>query len=219
MSKVAAFFDVDETLINMKSMFNFYEYWCVSQNLEDQLHLYLNQFKQDTTNGKSREFLNKQYYKEFNQVEYSRLLLIGQQWFEQLKTSDLFIKNTIARLNQHLKDGETPVFVSGSMYPILAPIASYLHVDEILSAPLLIDHEGFCTGEIGTPQTIGLGKKAAALAYCKRNAIDPADCYAYGDDTSDIPMLELTGNPVCVGHNQQLLDYGNSKGWKHISFN
>lgn len=216
MKKVAAFFDVDETLINMKSMFNFYEYWCISQNLEDQLHLYFDNFKQDIKNGKPREFLNKQYYRQFNKVEYSKLLLIGQQWFEELKTTDLFIKSTVERLNQHLRDGEVPVFVSGSMYPILAPIASYLKVNQILSAPLLIDKNGFCTGEIGTPQTIGLGKKEALVAFCEQNGILPADCYAYGDDTSDIPMLETTGNPVCVGHNQQLLEYGHSRGWKHI---
>lgn len=215
MKKVAAFFDVDETLINMKSMFNFYEYWCVSQNLEDQLHLYLDNFKQDIINGKPREFLNKQYYRQFNKVEYSKLLLVGQQWFEELKATDLFIKSTVERLNQHLIDGEVPVFVSGSMYPILAPIASYLKVNQILSAPLLIDENGFCTGEIGTP-TIGLGKREAVLGFCKQNGILPTDCYAYGDDTSDIPMLEITGNPICVGNNQQLLEYGYSRGWKHI---
>ncbi len=216
MKTVAAFFDVDETLINMKSMFNFYEYWCVNQNLEDQLHLYLCNFKKDIENGKSREFLNKQYYKQFNKVKYSELLLMGKQWFEEIKNTDLFINNTVERLNQHLKDGEVPVFVSGSMYPILAPIASYLNVKDILSAPLLLDKEGLCTGEIGTPQTIGLGKKEAILTYCENNGILPTDCYAYGDDISDIPMLEITGNPICVGQNQQLLDYGYSRGWKHI---
>jgi phosphoserine phosphatase len=29
--------------------------------------------------------------------------------------------------------------------------------------------------------------------------VDPARCWAYGDHPSDLPMLDLVGNPVAVG--------------------
>lgn len=102
------------------------------------------------------------------------------------------------------------VFISGSMLPILSPIAKYLGVTEVLCAPVIINDAGELTGEIGLPQTIGTGKRRA-FSLCDDKEINPADCYAYGDDLSDIPMLEATGHPVCVGKHSALTRYATEK--------
>lgn len=62
-------------------------------------------------------------------------------------------------LRRHQLQGVSVVFLSGSMHPILSPIASYLDVRDIICTKLLIDSTGNVTGEIGKPQTIGEGKK------------------------------------------------------------
>ena len=101
------------------------------------------------------------------------------------------------------------------MLPILSPIAKYLGVTDILCAPLIINDAGELTGEIGLPETIGAGKKDALMTFCRDKEINPADCYAYGDDLSDIPMLEAIGHPVCVGEHSALTRYAAEKNW-HI---
>lgn len=216
MGKIAAFFDVDQTLINTKSMFSFFEFWCGERSLDNELKLFTSNFKRDALSGKSREYLNKQYYKQFSNVKYNDLIEAGERWFKEKSRSDFFIDKAIEELKIHQRQGVLPVFVSGSMYPILAPIGNYLGVNDILCAPVIINPEGFCTGEIGQPQTIGLGKKEVILMYCKKHEINPRDCFAYGDHITDVPMLEATGNPVCVGNDKFLSEYAYVRGWSHI---
>ena len=61
MRKHAAFFDVDETLINIKSMFDFYDFWCRENNQNDRLLRYMSRFRTDVKNGVPRETLNRDY--------------------------------------------------------------------------------------------------------------------------------------------------------------
>ena len=51
---------------------------------------------------------------------------------------------------------------------------------------------------------------------CTERNINPADCYSYGDDLSDIPMLETTGHPVCVGKNTVLARHATTHSWPII---
>ncbi|PPG33874.1 hypothetical protein C5E10_08720 [Pseudoclavibacter sp. RFBG4] len=45
---------------------------------------------------------------------------------------------------------------------------------------------------------IGENKAYAILEYCVRNGVDPADCIAFGDHESDLPMLEAVGGGFWV---------------------
>lgn len=216
MNTVAAFFDVDETLINLKSMFHFYDYWCNEKGLNPQREEYTRRFKQDVQEGKRRELLNQEYYQQFINVSLAELVIFGQRWFLTCLNESHFIESGLSALRQHQQRGDTVVFVSGSMQPILQPIADCLAVEHLLCAPLIINERGYLTGGIGTPQTIGNGKKEALLAFCQQQGLQPAHCYAYGDDISDVPMLEATGHPVCVGENPALLNYAQLRGWRTI---
>jgi HAD superfamily hydrolase (TIGR01490 family) len=214
--KIAAFFDVDETVIHVKSMFDFYDFWCRKQGLNEVLENYMSCFRLDVINGKSREALNRDYYRQYTGVSYAELIEAGEQWFKAKRETRFFIQATIEVLKKHQRQGITPVFISGSMYPILAPIADYLGVPDVLGAPVVVDSSGKMTGEIGQPQTIGPGKRDVLLNYCRQSEIDPSVCYAYGDDMTDIPMLEATGHPTCVGNNPRLLEYAHDQGWHRI---
>ena len=197
-------------------MFNFYNFWCHQKGLIKEGEDYHARFKQDVKNGKRREQLNKEYYQQFRHVFLEELFHYGKQWFHACLNETNFIDSTVKALRGHQQMGETVVFVSGSMLPILQPLANALNVEHVLCAPLIVDGHGILTGEIGIPQTIGAGKREAVLSFCRHKGFQPENCYAYGDDISDVPMLEITGHPVCVGGNKQLLDYAERKGWRHI---
>lgn len=212
----AAFFDVDETIIKVKSMFSFYDFWCKEKNHEEKLKSYMACFKKDVKSGKSRERLNLECYQNFAGENFDELMDSGNRWFKSINSNSLFINKVVEDLHWHQSNGHSVIFVSGSMYPILHPIAEFLGVKDILGAPLIVKPTGELTGELGAPQTIGVGKKMALLTYCQEKGINPADCYAYGDDVTDIPMLESTGYPICVGNNPGLVEYANSKRWGFI---
>jgi len=213
--KHAAFFDVDETLINIKSMFDFYDFWCRENNQDDHLQRYMSRFRTDVKNGVPRETLNREYYRQFKDVSWRYLEEMGEKWFKRKMENSFFIESAVSALKKHQSQNMYTVFISGSMLPILSPIAKYLGVTDVLCAPVIINGAGELTGEIGLPQTIGTGKKDALMTFCREKEIYPADCYAYGDDLSDIPMLEAVGYPVCVGERSALNRYATEKNW-HI---
>ncbi len=216
MQKAAAFFDVDETIITTKSMFDFYDFWCRENNKHEELERYMTHFRSEVKKGTCREQLNKDYYRQFAGVSYKKLESAGEKWFSAKIYSSFFISSAVALLKKHKAKNMPVVFVSGSMRPVLSPVAKYLGVTDILCAPLKITDKGNLTGEIGFPQTIGRGKMEALIQFCGQRKIHPDDCYAYGDDLSDIPMLESVGHPVCVGKSTELALYAKEKRWPVI---
>lgn len=216
MRLAAAFFDVDETLINIKSMFDFFEFWCRENNEYTKLHNYMANFFAEVKKGTTREQLNREYYRQFADVSYKELEEAGEKWFQFKLTSGLFIESAVSALKKHQADNMYIVFISGSMLPVLSPVARYLGVKDILCAPLKFTGAGKMTGEIGYPQTIGDGKKDALLQFCEQRNINPSDCYAYGDDISDIPMLASAGHPVCVGKHSALAGHAMKHRWPVI---
>lgn len=216
MQKSAAFFDVDETLITIKSMFDFYDFWCRENNEIDKLENYITHFREEVKKGTPREQLNRNYYRQFTGVSYKKLEQAGEKWFMVKLNSGVFIGSAVSALKKHQAENMFTVFISGSMRPVLSPVAKYLGVTDILCAPLELTDAGTLTGEIGTPQTIGGGKKEALIQFCTQKKISPSDCYAYGDDLSDIPMLESVGHPVCVGKYTALARHAINQRWPVI---
>ncbi|HBM3184860.1 TPA: HAD-IB family hydrolase [Klebsiella oxytoca] len=214
MKTVAAFFDVDETLISIKSMFHFYKFWCEQTGLIHKYHCFNIEYAHLVSLGVSREELNKMYYRQFSGVAIEDLYQAGSEWFSTVvRQQGFYIPSSFNTLKEHQKKGHKTIFVSGSMMPLLKPLGEHLCIDNILCTKLSLDNHHNLTGEIGTPQTIGEGKREALLAYLENSDISRDDCFCYGDDLSDLPMLKSTGNPVCVGQRSKLADLARRYSW------
>lgn len=214
----AAFFDVDNTLIDMKSMLHFYRFWTQKNDLNGQYEEFFSRaFSGDTK--KTRSEINFMYYREFKGVALDELEEAAREWFDlHLRSGHKFIDKVVDRLAEHKKRGENVVFVSGSMLPLLKQLGEILGADDILCAKLQTDKNNRMTGEISRPQTIGEGKREALLEYSEGKNINFKNCYAYGDDISDSFMLEMVGNPVCVGDAPDLITLARQKNWEVINF-
>jgi HAD superfamily hydrolase (TIGR01490 family) len=213
-----AFFDVDETLISIKSMFDFLAFWHYERDTLGQLAVLESLFAQARVAGASREHLNRMYYRALRGAELAALRAAGQRWFRlRFRNGNApYHAAAVAELRRHQASGVNAVFVSGSMAPILAPIAADLEVRYILCAQLVLDEDARLTGEIGAPQTIGAGKAAAVTAFLHHHGALARDCFAYGDDISDVAMLELVGTPVAVGHSAELAAVASQRGWSSL---
>lgn len=204
MNRAYAFFDVDGTLINGKSMFAFHDYWYRDggesgatdhrQEYED-VSAILNSLVVSQT---SRELINRRYYEFFAGRSVESVNKCAQSWAKQaLKQPNFFIPKVVARLNALRADGVEPVFVSGSFMELLSPIAKALDVKYILASRLVSDGKKY-NGRILTPQTIGVGKALAIQAFLADQEVAADQCWAFGDDISDLPMLEAVGYPTVV---------------------
>lgn len=215
-----AFFDVDDTLIHIKSMFDIFRFWALDW-LEDpdRLALFEADFAWMRAAGQPREDLNRAYYRYFAGVEPRRLAAAGQVWASRRLAAPerLFVASAVSELGRLRREAIDPVLVSGSFEAVLRPVADHLKVKHILATTLLIGADGRLSGEIGAPQTIGAGNAIAVHNFLARHEADAAACVAFGDDMSDLPMLRAVGTPVVVGTDTPLTRHADTERWRKLT--
>lgn len=214
-----AFFDVDGTLISLKSMFSFQDYWyAVTAGSARQRAAFQDEMGRLARMGASREEMNRRYYAHFAGRPVAEVARLGDRWFEHVErsTRDLYHTAVVARLRRLHGEGIEPVFVSGSFPQILGPLANRLGVRHLLSTTMAVNGEVF-TGDILDPQTIGRGKADAIARFLAANDARAADCHAYGDDISDLPMLECVGRPAAVRGDHRLEAIAREAGWEVLA--
>ncbi|TDQ48466.1 HAD-IB family hydrolase [Actinorugispora endophytica] len=212
-----AFFDVDETLVTIKSMFDFYDYFLEAightpaeqQRLRDDARSLLRP-------GMPRKEGNRLFYRRFAGYSEADVAAHGRAWFERhLAGGRLFNQDVLAALRRHTEEGMTTVLVSGSFRACLDPIAAYSGANVVLCTGLET-RDGVYTGEV-VRSMIGDAKADAARWVMRERGVSYTDCYSYGDHTSDLEMLRLVGNPVVVGDNPELVAEAVQKGWRRLA--
>ncbi len=212
-----AFFDVDGTLINMTSMVDFQAFASARGAFPASLNLALCRWLLKA--GKQRlprNLLNRLYYRQFAGCSRDAIEALGEQWFEQRvrhATPSCWNEQALQQLRWHQQQGHCVVLVSGSFTPLLAPLARCLGVHDILCANPQTRH-GRYNGRLTPPQTIGIGKATAiALFLDQRHAGSVPAIWAYGDHSSDLPMLLKAHTPVVVAGDPALQAYARARGW------
>ncbi|MFH0180587.1 HAD family hydrolase [Streptomyces cacaoi] len=202
------FSDVDETLITVKSMFDFLHYRLVHRRGaagEEEYERIMGGIRRRAADGTPRADINRFYYSHYADESVETITALADDWFAERSSSTrgFYIDSTRAALRAHRAAGAGLVLVSGSFPPLLEPLAREVGADAILcTRPRIV--AGRYTGEVDTP-VIGEGKRAAVQGQLDaRPDVDPRDCHAYGDHISDLPMLELVGHPVVVGDDSEL---------------
>lgn len=210
-----AFFDVDDTLISVKSMLSFQDYWYQQYPSPAAERAYRVDLATHLHPNACWAELNRLYYSHFKGRSHQQLLDAAEGWYHKVREQEahFYHPNVVARLQQHQARGETPVFVSGSFTQLLKPIAIELKVKTVLAINLIMEN-GICTGDIDSPQTIGEGKAEAVRQFLQEQQSHSAACFAYGDDISDLPMLKLVGTATVVAGGRRLTDEAHNRGWE-----
>jgi HAD superfamily hydrolase (TIGR01490 family) len=200
----AVFSDVDETLIQSKSMLDFARFYFVENQAKTQR---LRELSELRARGVPRVELNRAYYRLYAGCSEEHVRALGRAWFEtRARAANMFIVETRAALAAHSARGAELVLVSGSFAAILDPIAQAVAANALICTRPLVA-AGQLTGEVERPM-IGEHKADAIRTWLtQRPELDPERCYAYGDDASDLDMLECVGNPRVVGHDPVLRSY------------
>jgi HAD superfamily hydrolase (TIGR01490 family) len=210
-----AFFDVDETLVRVKSMFSFLHHYLTEERGEpERTYHRLTAELRAAYRGRPREQLNRGYYRLLAGADPARLAAAGRAWFGSRPADSWFVADTVAELRRHQAAGATVVLLSGSFSACLAPIAGWLGVDRVLGTRPEV-RGGRLTGEVLLPM-IGARKGRAAELLAAVLDVPLAGCSAYADDASDRALLEAVGDPVVVGADPVLTALGTRRGWRQI---
>ncbi|AZC38137.1 HAD family hydrolase [Pseudomonas chlororaphis] len=212
-----AFFDVDETLIDLKSMFSFRAFyfrrlWGAERGNEAEAAC-AKRIDEYVRKGFDRSAINRLFYEDFRDHQPALVADAALAWYVQERTrSGFFILPVLQALQKHQSNADIVAFVSGSAVEFLTPLATELGVTHVL-ANRMETRDGRFTGQLIPPQTIGLGKQQAALRLMDRLNVDPADCYGYGDHLTDLPLLMSIGNPIVVAGDPALLRHAEQLDW------
>jgi HAD superfamily hydrolase (TIGR01490 family) len=119
-------------------------------------------------------------------------------------------------LDGHLRDGHDVLIASTSGHEIVAPIGAMLGASAVIATRLEVA-EGRYTGAVdfyayGPDKAEGVRELAAERGYRL------ADCFAYSDSITDLPLLELVGHPRVVNPDRALRRIARARNWPVLAF-
>ncbi|RDI28046.1 HAD superfamily hydrolase (TIGR01490 family) [Rhodococcus sp. AG1013] len=116
----------------------------------------------------------------------------------------------------HKLRGHDIVIVSASGEEVVAPIAEALGATHSTATRMVVE-DGRYTGELEF-YCYGDGKVEAMHALADRHGYDLSRCYAYSDSVTDIPMLQAVGHPTAVNPDRALRKAAAESAWPVLSF-
>lgn len=213
-----AFFDVDGTLIRIKSMLSFQRFYFkraypLTGLVRDAI--FTAKMAALTARGVDRVVMNARFYESFRGRSVTQVEELADRWWTHLRErkQDLLLRETVSELQKHRVRGAGIVFVSGSFRAILSPLAAELGACAILATDLETRGDRY-TGRILPPQTIGAGKARVIGDFLARHKVAAASCWAYGDHSSDAPMLSAVGHSIVIGGDPQVLALARMRNWR-----
>jgi HAD superfamily hydrolase (TIGR01490 family) len=123
----------------------------------------------------------------------------------------------LAEVHRHQDEGRLTYIVSAAGSDMVESLAQVLGMDGGIGTRYVVE-DGAYTGALDGPFVYGRGKVIAIEELAKETDLDLAGSWAYSDSASDLPMLELVGNPVAVNPDVPLLEVARREGWKVMRF-
>ncbi len=114
-----------------------------------------------------------------------------------------------------LSAGGKPVLLSGTLRPILEPVAAHLGLGEIVCTELEVV-EGRFTGRLDSDFCIREGKLKRARDYCARHGHRLSEAGFFGDSLSDVQMFEQVGQANVVNPRPALARLAKQNGWRVV---
>jgi HAD superfamily hydrolase (TIGR01490 family) len=124
----------------------------------------------------------------------------------------------LAEVYAHQDAGRPTFIVSAAGNGVVEQLAQVLGMDGGIGTRYEVDAEGNFTGRLDGPFVYGPGKVEAMEEFAARHGIDLAASYAYSDSLSDLPMLRAVGNPVAVNPDPPLAEIARAEGWQTLRF-
>jgi HAD superfamily hydrolase (TIGR01490 family) len=119
-------------------------------------------------------------------------------------------------IEEHRLAGREIVIVSSSGADVVEPIGDMLGADRVV-ATRMVTEEGRYTGAIEF-YAYGENKAVAIREVAATGGYDLADCYAYSDSITDLPMLSVVGHPTAVNPDRALRRAALERNWPVLEF-
>jgi HAD superfamily hydrolase (TIGR01490 family) len=215
---IGAFFDFDETLLDIESSRLGFRYlWdrrLVSFGFILKV-LTLNFFyKRHWLSDEKMAMMLIRFYCNRRLEDFQQ----GAASFYQDYLKPHLAPNIHARVDKHRRQGHRLILISGSVRYMLEPVAEDLGFDHLLCTDLEIGDDGLLTGRAKGPICLNSNKRVLAEMLARKVDIDLASSYAYGNHQSDLPLLDLIGNPYVVEPTEPLRKVALANKWPILTY-
>ena len=215
----AAFFDLDKTVIARSSTFAFSRPFYAGGLLTRRSMLrgaYAHFFYQ--VNGADHEQMERMR-RDLSRMaagwNVQQVRGIVEETLEQL-IGPLVYAEATELVREHREAGRAVVIVSASGSEVVEPIGEMLGADDVIATRMVVD-DGRYTGEIDF-YAYAENKALAIRELAARRGYDLAECYAYSDSVTDLPMLEVVGHPFAVNPDRALRRQAVAREWPVLEF-
>lgn len=126
--------------------------------------------------------------------------------------ADRIWPGTRAMAQMHLDVGQPVWLVTAAPVEVAGVIAARLGLTGALGTTA--EHvEGVYTGRLRGGLLHGPSKAEAVRALAKEHGLDLARCFAYSDSVNDLPMLSIVGHPGAINPDRRLRRHALEQGW------
>jgi HAD superfamily hydrolase (TIGR01490 family) len=120
--------------------------------------------------------------------------------------------------HEHQDAGRRAFIVTAASQELAGILARVMAFDGAIGSELSEVVDGVYTGKPAGLFIYRAGKAQAIEELAAREGIDLAASYAYSDSESDLPMLRAVGNPVAVNPDVKLARIAREEGWQVLRF-
>jgi HAD superfamily hydrolase (TIGR01490 family) len=213
----AAFFDVDNTMMQGASIFHFArglhrrEFFTTKEILSaawKQAYFRIVGVEDPEHVAKARA--SALSFIAGHQVE--ELQNLSEEIFEEAMAQRIW-PGTRALAQLHIEEGQRVWLVTAAPIEIAQVIARRLGLTGALGT--VAEHEnGVYTGRLVGDMLHGPAKGEAIKALAAREGLDLERCSAYSDSFNDLTMLSMVGHPVAINPDARLRAYAKQQGWR-----
>jgi HAD superfamily hydrolase (TIGR01490 family) len=142
----------------------------------------------------------------------SELQELAEEIFDEAMAHRIW-PGTRALAQLHLDQGQRVWLVTAAPIEIATIIVRRLGLTGALGT-VSEQVDGVYTGRLVGEMLHGPAKAEAVAALAEREGLDLQRCSAYSDSYNDLPMLNLVGDPVVINPDSRLRDHARARGWR-----
>lgn len=116
-------------------------------------------------------------------------------------------------VDRHREDGDTIALLTSSSSYLGEHVAEAVGAEHILGNDFVTDDAGRFTGAPVLPLCYGPGKLTYARRLADQLGVSLTSCAFYTDSFSDLPVMEVVGQPVAVHPDPRLKRAALKRGW------
>jgi len=210
--KVAAFFDIDHTVLEINSGSKWISYlWKSGQMSTVMLMRSLTWLAQYRFGLLDFEAMARRVLAGYKGRPIAPIIEEIEAWFERDVAWAICVQAR-EKVIEHRDAGHVVALLTSATQFLSLPVARALGIEHVLCTEIEVE-DGIVTGRHIAPACYGNGKVVRAETWAAAHDIDLAASYFYTDSYSDLPMLERVGLPRVVNPDPRLRRKATEKGW------